>query len=207
MSSMTDVLRPNPRDARIFYGNSSLEYFIPICELETLITASVVEEILRENAKTVIDPRNYAHRVKSDAKKLFAILILLRNGPATCPPLDNALSDRNLPFPRKMENNQIPLLRRDHNELIKAFKKWHNSKIETFAHTQWSVLAPVFDKESTECLELPDNVILPFHLEKAEVEKNAIPHMETGGFSEVTACRIHPVYHHYWKLDKSVPIV
>ena len=68
------------------------------------------------------------------------------------------------------------------------------------------MIAPVFDKESRDCQELPDGAILPFVSIKEEEESDkGIPQMKMGGYSEVTAVRIHPAHHNFW--DPSISLV
>jgi hypothetical protein len=192
------------RQARIPYQR---EFFIPLSELEKLITASVVEEILNENRDMKpADARTYANRVEQSSKKLFAILSYLKNGTAIRSLLDNKLSDQDLPF--KLTVEDWSLWRREPEERIQAFDKWDDQKREDFERIQWWMIAPVFDKENLDCLMLANEAILPFiPIEEHEKENGEIPYMKMGGYSEVTAYRIHPAHHNFWDWDTSLPLV
>jgi hypothetical protein len=152
------------------------------------------------------DARIYAERIEESSKKLFAILSYLKNGTAICSLLDCKISDEDLPFKKVGERWQ--LWRREPEERIQAFDKWDDEDREDFERTQWWMIAPVFNKESLECLKLADEMILPFiPIEEQEKKNEGIPHMTMGGYSEVTAYRIHPAHHNFWVLDIPLPLV
>jgi hypothetical protein len=203
-SSWSPNLVKDLRQARIPYQR---EYFIPLSELKRLITTSVIEEILDGNwDMKPADVRTYANRIEQSSKKLFAILSYLKNGTAICSLLDSKLSDQDLPF--KVVRKDWSLWRREPEERIQAFDKWEDEDIEHFERTQWWMIAPVFDKENLDCLKLADEVILPFiPIEEHEKNNEAIPRMKIGGYSEVTAYRIHPAHHNFWDWDASLPLV
>lgn len=184
-------------------------YFIPISDLNRLITTSVAEqEILKGDLITPATAKIYAHRIEKAAKKLFSILALQEKGAAICSLLDSNLSDQDLPFLPKMVDGQWSLWRREPEERIEAFDPWDNKEKEEFCRTQWWMIAPVFDKDSLECLELADKVILPFiHLNARDAKNERIPSMMIGGRSGVTAYRIHPAHHNFWNWDTSLPLV
>jgi serine/threonine protein kinase len=193
------------RRARIH--GQAFEYFIPLSELKRLITTSVIEkEILDGNPDMKpTDARKYAKRTEESAKKLFAILACGQNGAAICSLLDNKLFDQDLPF-KVVESKSWSLWRREPEERIQAFDEWEEEKIEDFWRIQWWMIAPVFDKYSLDCLELADETILPFiPIDRQKAKDEGIPHMEIGGYSEVTAYRIHPAHHNFW--DTSIPLV
>jgi hypothetical protein len=192
------------RKARILCHD--FKSFIPLSDINRLITAPVVEEILKGNPNTAVHAQIYAHRIEKFAKKLFAILVMQQNGAAICSLLDSNLSDQDLPFPHKTVNSQWSLWRREPEERIEAFDEWDNEDVEEFARKQYWMIAPVFDKESLACLELADELVLPFiHLKEHETKNEEIPQMKFGGYSEVTAYRIHPAHHNFW--DTSLPLV
>jgi ankyrin repeat protein len=195
------------RRARFHYVG--FEYFIPLSDINRLITASIVEqEILKADPNTGARACIYAHRVENSAKKLFAILALLQNCAAICSLLDSNFSDQDLPFRAKKVDHHLSLWRREPKERIKELDNWVDKDVEEFSRVQWWMTAPVFDKESLECLELADEIVMPFiPLKEHEVENSEIPQMKIGGYGEVTAYRIHPAHHNFWVWDTSLLIV
>jgi hypothetical protein len=150
----------------------------------------------------------YAHRIENSAKILFAILALLRNCAAICSLLDSNFSDQDLPFLTKEVDHRLSLWRRGPEERIKELDKLDDEEVEKFSHVQWWMTAPVFNKDSLECLEFADETVLPFSpLMEHEAEKEGIHQMKIGGYSEVTAYRIHPAHHNFWVWNTSLPIV
>ena len=195
------------RRARICHQR---QHFIPLSELKRLITTSVIEQEILDGNRDMeaADARTYANRVEQSSKKLFAILSYLKKGSAICSLLDGNLSDQDLPFNKVEVDEDCSLWRREPKERIQAFDEWEEEDIETFERIQWWMIVPVFDKESLDCLKLGEEVILPFiPLEEQEEKNEEIPHMKMGGYSEVTAYRIHPAHHNFWDWDTSLPLV
>src|SRR5450432_4187024 len=95
--SPSDKLAKDLRAARISHQR---EFFIPLSELNRLITASVIEEVILGGNPSMkpADARMYAERTEQSSKKLFAVLSYKRNGIAICSLLDSKLTDKDLPF-------------------------------------------------------------------------------------------------------------
>jgi hypothetical protein len=183
------------------------DYFVPLSDIKRIITASVIQREIQVADPTMsADAATYASKIEESGRKLFAILAYRQNGPAIRSLLESNLSDQDLPFPHKMVDGQCSLWRRKPEECIGAFEQWDNEEVEEFARMQWWMIAPVFDKNSRTCLELADEVILPFiHVEENEKKDEGIPQKKIGGYSEVTAFRVHPAHHNFF--DSSIPLV
>jgi hypothetical protein len=195
------------RQARI-KGCQHYTYFVPLSELDRLITVSVIKKIIQDGDPTMeaAKAREYAEKTEEIAKKLFAILAYQRKGSAICSLLDDGISDQDLPFQAKNVDDKLSLWRRDPQERIQTFERWANDKVEDFDRTQWWMMAPVFDKDSQECLELLDQTILPLiPIEAHEKSDEGIPQLKIGGYSEVSAFRVHPAHNNFW--DCAVPLV
>jgi hypothetical protein len=66
----------------------------------------------------------------------------------------------------------------------------------------------VFDINNCDCHVLEDEHILPFTpIKEHEKKDDGVSHMKAGGYSEVTAYRIHPANHNFWPWAKSIPLV
>jgi hypothetical protein len=180
---------------------------VPLSDIERLITAPVIErEILKGDPTMSADAPKYANSTEKSAKKLFALLALRKKCPAICSLLDFGISDLDLPFPGGVEDGQWSLWRREPKEYIKAFDEWGDDEVENFAREQWWMIAPVFDRYRDDCQDLADETILPFIPTKEhERRSEGIPHTKIGGYSEVTAYRVHPAHHNFW--DSSIPLV
>jgi hypothetical protein len=209
MFSQTSQLAKELRKARI-ECHQRHTYFVPLNDLQRLITAPVIErEILAGNPHVKrTDARTYAKTIERSSQKLFAVLALRQKGAAICSFLENRISDADLPFLRRDENRQLSLWRREPEQRIQAFKEYEDEELEVeeFSRLQWWMTAPVFDKYSRNWLELEEEVILPFIPMKDHEKKNqGIPQQKIGGYSEVTAFRVHPAHHNFW--DAYIPLV
>jgi hypothetical protein len=209
MFSPTSQLAKELRKARI-ECHQRHTYFVPLDDLKRLITASVIErEILAGNRHVKhTDARMYAKTVERSGRKLFAVLALRKKGAAICSFLENRISDTDLPFLRRDEDLQLSLWRREPKQRIQAFEGYEDEdeEVEEFSRLQWWMIAPVFDKYSRNWLELEDEVILPFiPVKDHEKQNQGIPQQKIGGYSEVTAFRVHPAHHNFW--DAYIPLV
>lgn len=181
------------------------------------------------------EARIYAEKTETYARKLFANLALQQKGATICSLLDSGISDQSLPFQRKRKSGgQWSLWLMKPKELIQAFEQWDSRSIEDFERTQWWMMAPIFDKHCRDCQELEDLTILPFSpingysnedeeedeedIGEADGENDGqndigndgrmdtgIPHMKSGGYSEVNAYYAHPAHHNF--CDSSNPLV
>jgi len=185
------------------------KYFVPLSDLTRLITSSVIEtEILDGGLTSPANIQACAGRTEKSAKKIFAILTFQKKVSAICSLLDHQLSDEALPFIQKRDSSSglFSLWWREPEQRIQAFNDWGDDEVEEFGRLQWWVIPPVFNKDSLDCLELRDETILPFiDIKDHEKMDEGIPHMKIGGYSEVTAFRVHPAHHNFW--DASIPLV
>lgn len=206
-SSQISDLANDLRRARIPYQR---EFFIPLSDLERLITTPVINQVILDGNPNISPARAqmYADKIEQSSKRLLAILLYLRKGPAICSFLDSKLSDEDLPFLTEMVDYNWSLRRRKTEEHIQAFDIWADEEREEFDRKQWWMIAPVFSKDNLNCLKLEDKAILPFiHIKEHEKNDKGIPHMKNSGYSEVTAYRIHPAHHDFWDWDTSLPLV
>jgi hypothetical protein len=188
----------------------SYVYFVPVELLDRLITTAVIESEIRDTYPSMeaADAQMHAQRIRESAKKLFAIFALRPNGASIRFLIDTELSDKDLPLLAERVDGQWSLSYKIPKQRIEIFDEWDNDIVEDFARTQWWMIPQVFDINNIDCLDLEDEHILPFiPVQKHEKEDDGIPHMKAGGYSEVTAYRIHPENHNFWPLDKSIPLV
>jgi serine/threonine protein kinase len=152
-------------DAARISGLQAHTYFVPLNDLERLVTVTLIERIILDghpNMKAA-EARRYAEKTETSAKKLFANLAWQKKGATICALLDSGISDQNLPFQRKRKRDgQMSLWLMKVKQHIQAFDEWESKDIEEFERTQWWMMAPVFDRDCLNCQELADLAILPF---------------------------------------------
>lgn len=187
---------------RIDVNRAHWKAFIPRSDIKRLITREVIGETVRRKHRDIRHDealiKQYAEDGQHYAKGLFAILIWIHKAGAIRSFLDEGIIDAELPLLSYQEEGRTRL-RTKQNKHIAVFESWRPQQMIEFDRMQWEVKAPVF-KLDDECLELPDQTVLPFiPLRDDESQKN--PHSMIGGYSEVTAHRIHPAHHNFWKLD------
>ena len=197
------------RNARIKCPVNPHAWFIPLDKQEELLSTSVIEEEIRkgDGELRLSERRRYAKWTNKRAKRLFMVLAYMRMSAWISLLLDEGIFDKDLPL--KLEgggDTPSTLRRKSGGEPIKTFKMWNSDALEEFDRSQWWMIAPKFDKESRVCHELADEDILPFiPIKEKEKSDKRIPHMKIGGYSEVTAFRIHPAHHNFW--GHSIPLV
>jgi hypothetical protein len=207
---MAESFCKNLRQERCFCTVKTLPWFLPISDLNHLVTASVVQEILIERRVILgldidnIEINNVAQTVQHSARRLFAILAYSKIGYMIETFLQLNLSDKDLPLICERENKHFCLFLR--KTLEKVDCGMDDEQIEDFGNVQKSMVAPVFHKEHTDCIELSDNIVLPFICVKTAPTIKDLPQMTPGAYSEVTTHSIHRAHHDFWECDQSQPV-
>jgi hypothetical protein len=143
--------------------------------------------------------------VLHSARRLFAILAYLKIGYKIQAFLQHKLSDDDLPLICKKKNGDgcFCLFLKDNLEEIDC--GLDEVDIEEFDRIQKSILAPVFSRKHTDCVEVPDNIVLPFpHLKRLSTWKS-LPENLVGAYSVVTIHSIHSDHHDFWG-DQPQPV-
>lgn len=214
-SPVSRKLEDDLYDARMG-GLSQHSYYVPISDIERLITVRIIEEIIQEGHPSMAPTksRRDAETAKTDAKKLFAILALQGRGAAICSFLENKISDKDLPFMIKKVGNKWSLS--SPVRCSRIFESWGNREVEGFDRKQWWMNTPVFDKDNSHCQEFVDQIILLFSPIEEDGELNeghdaeirgGTFHTNVGGYSEVNAYHIHPAHHNFWPWNMSLSLV
>lgn len=171
--------------------------FVPQDTVDKLITEISIRSAIFEECDQ-IDEEDEAliDYILQDAKRLFAITVLLRfkKVRTSCNAMflfkDKGFTDRNLPFEdlpsadneHAGENEDTPPMDISSHKLGAIGKLWTEARVRTFCHEQWKLLAPVFSTDK-------DNHDLGIH---------TIPFIDTnneaseGSFGFVRKYTIHP---------------
>lgn len=209
---MTEKLYKALRRTRCPCTDHPEPWFIPISCINDLVTAPTVQEILRESRvihHLDIDDnviQQVAQMVLHSARRLFAVLAYLKIGYKIRVFLQLKLSDDNLPLICKKndEGGCFRLFLRDTLEEIDC--GLDEEDIEEFDRRQKSMLAPTFSRQHTDCVEVHDNIVLPFpHLKRLSNWKS-IQEISAGAYSEVTIHSIHSDHHDFWGGDQPQPV-
>ena len=145
------------------------EHFIPAGDLEQVLTGHAIKAELQRHGLEDLYPF-----VCQRAKKLFAILLVIRKLDALQNLIKEDLGDELLP----VVDSALESLTDE--RLRAAFSGWDLDTRKGFFEMQWTVLVPVFFE--AEHLKLDDNARLPF------IKTNRIA---SGGFGSVHRVEIH----------------
>jgi hypothetical protein len=188
--SLKEMLSKYQREWR----RGSGKWFIPIDKLEPLLTL----EAIKAELSLCCAPRERipsgAGEIFEKSKKLFAVLLLIEMAASIFDFLDEGILDEHLPLGRCDidQTNHICLENYDEGHPYcgcKAMQRWNDEKRKKFAGSQWIVLAPVFQRSTSNDIPHFDfsfNTIMPFI---DDHEKDAD---KSGGYGEVWKVKIHP---------------
>ena len=158
------------------------ERFIPAGDLDEVLTNHAIVSELQSHGLADISQRVFRH-----AKKIFAILLMIRKLDVLEDVIKKGLHDEILPLARPMPGSL------EDENLDSIFSGWNLDTRRQFMDFQWTLLAPVFLQG--EHLKLPDDARLPFM--KTEVIAN-------GAFGVVHRVEIHSDHARFDKLEMPV---
>jgi hypothetical protein len=160
-----------------------------------LITIPNIEKEIqdRDHFIGLAEVRNVAKEAFGLAPRVFAILACLKRGPEIRFLLREGVSDRDLPFERRRNQDGDFVLYRKSGEVIKTFESWSDVNVEEFDRIQWWMISPVFKVQGH--YDLEDGTILPFIPFRTNSDTDQ---KKEGGYSEVYAAKIHPSHHNFW---------
>ncbi|KAK4243164.1 kinase-like domain-containing protein [Corynascus novoguineensis] len=174
--------------------------FIPISEIESILTQETVEAILRqelpglESAESKLELDKLAQDICRSRRRLFALLLL--NFSAKCIKcfVQCGVTDMDFPFaqsPNSSESAKVhPRGDVEYEKPIDCFSEWKPSEVEWFLRWQHVVASPFFDLEPGRLYlyPLPKDSVLPF----IESERAG-----EGGYAHVWKVMIHPAHHSF----------
>ncbi len=145
------------------------EYFIPVGDLDEVLTGDAILRELRSHELEHLFPY-----VVQGSRKIFAILLVIRKLDALQDLMEQTLGDGLLPLP------ESALISLKDDKLSSTFSQWGLDTRKQFFDFQWTLLAPVFSEGRH--LKLGDDVRLPF------IETTTIAN---GAFGSVHRVKIH----------------
>jgi ankyrin repeat protein len=155
-------------DASLLDCALSRQKFLPLDILRMIITKEKVEAELPLTIR-LFQPSLPA-KVAQQAKKVFAILVLIGEPLAIKELLSEGITDEHLPLYRETEAASTDVLTSQDGKSFRSFDAWKMAvKVDEFLTKQWLVLAPVFDTTGRHFI-LNEKCALPF------VEAEAISH-------------------------------
>jgi hypothetical protein len=179
------------------------EYFVPINELDRLITADAIRyelEVLYQDFQP-FEISSTTRYIQENARKVFAILVFIGKGAYIREFIKERVTDADLPLKRWKENDSTSgSLPTNLRHPVYPGANWSKRDIASFNRDQWSFIAPVFDKVGQH-YELEDDCILPFIENHGGIASQTI----SGGYSDVWSVRIHPAHQNlYWSPKQQV---
>jgi hypothetical protein len=160
----------------------------PLNSKEFLQLDFLDNEITKENVEAQVPSKfldwlrsNIHDRIVQNAKRVFAILLLMDETSAIRSLLADGLTDNELPlFPETAQGSDNTLVSFDGRH-FPSFRRWKESRVNDFLAKQWLVLAPVFDTSGRH-FALNPQCAMPFI---------ASDEISGGAFSFVHKCELH----------------
>lgn len=196
-SGHESTLREKLCDIRRERPPGSHKYFIPADDLEHLLTADAISIELQAQGLSEDRARSYSEDILKSARKLFAILVYVRQGEKVLEFLEEDIEDSDLPFIRsdmdpKAKDYKLCSSRRP-GQPIKCMENWSRHLVEDFGRDQWWMLVPIFEyHEGIEHYDLQDNCVLPW----VEDEESGDREIQ-GGFGSVSKVAIHQAHQRF----------
>ncbi len=200
MQVLTKALVPSPVD--------ETQYFLPRGALESILNSSAVDRCLREHMPNAHDGEicsitDYICGAETDqapsttssrgARKLFTVLVLMKEPARIADFYREGLRDEHLPFRRSGVHSADFRLARDGQVPIEALESWSSLELRQFDNYQWYMLAPSFSHEKGEKAlhyDLSDGTVLP-------VIEYGVVSSKDGRVPAVDKARIHPDHHDF----------
>lgn len=185
--------------------------FIPRSDIKAIITTTVIAETIKNtNGRQKVNSgevQQTAETLHKCARSLFTILTWLEKSGEILNICETGIADENLPLTVHIGNGRGSV-RSKQGQIIDAFKDWDPFALRELNRFQWSVTAPVFklQPKGSPCVKFPDKTVPPFiPINQEENTEESAPNNKIGGYSEVSAYRIHPAHHNFW--EKKTPAV
>ncbi|KAK1657390.1 kinase-like domain-containing protein [Colletotrichum godetiae] len=156
-------LFPRLKDAR---RRSSVigQGFLPVSSLDDLITKETVEKELPKSLINRLLPDSLPSKVSKNARRLFAILVMIGEPSAIRKLVGDGLTDDDLPFARPTHARHGRILETKGRLEVRSFQDWNNeAMVDMFLEKQWDFLAPTIDVSGTSAVFRVDSKCpLPF---------------------------------------------
>ena len=174
--------------------------FIPISEMESILTQQTVQDVLKQvfpelqSTESRPDLDKLTQDICPSRRRLFALLLLIENARCIKCFVKCSVTDMEFPFtqaPNSSDSARIhPKGDDGYERPLDCFSNWKHHEVEWFLHSQHAVASPFFDlrPESLYFYPLPKDSVLPF-IESEQAGE--------GGHSNVWKVLIHPAHHNF----------
>jgi hypothetical protein len=176
LKNLLNELESAEKDAALGGGSN----FIPLDALHSATEEQRIKVALSSTFS--FGCSKLAKAVAQDARKIFAILVLMRDGKAIKNLYEQGLRDKHLPLRLVTSLDSSEKLESSDGTSFSAWKK--AAKLSQFVKKQWLVQAPLFD-DSGKHLVLHQNCSMPF------IDADLVGN---GAFGTVHKCRIHQAH-------------
>ncbi|KAF4857505.1 Serine/threonine-protein kinase RAD53 [Colletotrichum siamense] len=138
--------------------------FLPLSSLNDLITKETVKNELPRGLRNRIFSDGLPGQISKNARRLFAILVMIGEPQAIRKLVSDGVTDDDLPFARPNHAHHGSLLESKGRRKVKSFQDWKNdAKVDMFLDKQWVFLAPKLDVSgTTTVLHVDSKCPLPF---------------------------------------------
>lgn len=188
------------RAARLVSTDNDACYFVPVDELDKLITqSSILKELEMRKVGVQKDRVSITKQVweiqlptrVTTRRKIFATLALMEKLEAILDFLNEDVDDSMLPFVLDSSGSVISEITKEAILLFLDSSKWRSSEKEIFEKYQWEMMAPYFRlgyerASSFNCITVDDRAVLPF---------SQIQNSRESGSSIVRQVKIHPAHY------------
>jgi hypothetical protein len=177
--TLYDLLRPSLLDSPLG-GNG--QQFLPLNIIDNVITKETVQAEVPWRNRALI--RGLSGKVVQQAKKVFAILVLMGEPLAITELLPEGLTDDHLPLSQQGGQNDNILVS-VRGKTFRSFESWRKkARVDEFLEKQWLVQAPVLDITGKH-ITLDPNCPFPF---------STADEVGGGRFSTVYKSALHPAH-------------
>ncbi|RSL41640.1 hypothetical protein CEP54_015754 [Fusarium duplospermum] len=186
-AQLNKSLRTCPLEARF-------PKFLPLDELEKVTLENIQAEL---PMTTQLFSPGLPHKVASEAKRVFCILVLMEEAAAIAQLIKEGITDEDLPLCRNDDDENDSeynvLASVGSNKRFPSTMSWGQGvQVENFLKKQWVVQSPIFDKPGSH-LVLDPECALP--LTECETEH------AKGDMSVVHKAKLHPAHQHIFPAD------
>ncbi|EXF86394.1 serine/threonine protein kinase [Colletotrichum fioriniae PJ7] len=128
------------------YSSVVSQQFLPVSSLNHLITKETVQNELPKSLMTRLFSDSLPSKISMNARRLFAILVMIGEPQAIRKLVDDGLTDDDLPLARPTHDKHSGTLESKRRLEVRSFKDWKNeAKVDMFLEKQWLFFAPKLD--------------------------------------------------------------
>ena len=185
---MTPMVEPPLRKrlkAKYHKSRFSEQQFLPLDIVDEQITEDAIKAELSRKTPDRFRNRTLFSQVVEQAKKVFAVLVIIGEAQAIEALLQEGITDKHLPLSRRGDDENDDVLVSHDGKAFPSFSQWEDDiRVDEFLDKQWIVQAPVLEYSSDE-LKFSNKHAMPF------LAAIKVTHTR---FSSVWKTNIHPAH-------------